>query len=754
MFKWLLITLFTLVATSAWAQNPTCPTRPANDDSNACASTAYVQNQIAATGTGIVSTNAVLETTATTTFPNGVWRADFSAGVGAPPVLYLPSASACSLNGGLGDNGSQVPSANSLCWIAQFPTSGADIREWGALCNGTNDTSAIQAALNYGKSLIIPAGKTCDVSTVNLTANVVLKGQGPGATIQRLASASAGNVIYSNSTSGWTLQDFTVDGNATNETAAGTGILVQGSGNFTIKGVSSNNNKLNGTGGYGFQIQDTTDGTNNTFSLMNNVTGIGNQAQSIYLVYTTGTVANLTIDGFYDLGPTGGAPGMTSTFTVGTTNKISNLKLSNFTVNCNAGGLSLDIMGIAFPGYIQSNGSLGPVYAYNIEAVWNAHIAHGQIINCPSYGMLAQIASSTIEDVHTYNSGTWTFTGGFVLNAYQVKFVHNTVDWVGQYGVDAGGCTLCVIADNVITPISAASPPTTSVGLNAGGGLDTIAANNIITPAASSTSLGVEAETYEGDGNNIGFPWAGSGLVLDHNRITCVGVGGCIGIADSDGMAIQLSGNTIFSTTNNLAYVLATNSVQWGAKNWNPSSVQGDADAVTAASTMLIPDDPRTLIMSGTTTVNNIQTYDQNRVGTGVPYLTLTAGGSGYTSVPTVAITGGTCSTTPTAQALVSGNGVVAGLRMLGYGACSAAPTGVSFSGGGGSGATATVQWELTNLLAGRQIVIIPTSGTTTLTQNAGGLGSIFNRSGSSLSAAINNAYIYVNYNSQWTQNQ
>lgn len=34
-----------------WAQNPTCPTRPFGDSTNACASTAFVQGAIAGTGT-------------------------------------------------------------------------------------------------------------------------------------------------------------------------------------------------------------------------------------------------------------------------------------------------------------------------------------------------------------------------------------------------------------------------------------------------------------------------------------------------------------------------------------------------------------------------------------------------------------------------------------------------------------------------------------------------------------------------------
>lgn len=42
----LLTLAFLLGSTSAWAQNPTCPTRPSSDNSNACASTAFVQNAV------------------------------------------------------------------------------------------------------------------------------------------------------------------------------------------------------------------------------------------------------------------------------------------------------------------------------------------------------------------------------------------------------------------------------------------------------------------------------------------------------------------------------------------------------------------------------------------------------------------------------------------------------------------------------------------------------------------------------------
>ena len=77
--------------------------------------------------------------------------------------------------------------------------------------------------------------------------------------------------------------------------------------------------------------------------------------------------------------------------------------------------------------------------------------------------------------------------------------------------------------------------------------------------------------------------------------------------------------------------------------------------------------------------------------GNTVTALTVTAGGTGYTSAPTVSIAAPTSGTTATATATVSG-GVVTGLTITEAGTnyVSKTPPAVTFSGGGGSGAAAT----------------------------------------------------------------
>lgn len=152
-----------------------------------------------------VATNVALAASATTLYPSGVWRDDFASGNGAPPLWYQPSGSPCSLAAGNGDNGSQVKSADSKCWLAQFPTVGGDIREWGAVCKGGDDTASVNAAFASGINPVLWPPLSCTVTTLNSPPpNFTLLGQGEYASTIVTSSATGdvlpiinGNVIVS-----------------------------------------------------------------------------------------------------------------------------------------------------------------------------------------------------------------------------------------------------------------------------------------------------------------------------------------------------------------------------------------------------------------------------------------------------------------------------------------------------------------------------------------------------------------------------
>lgn len=93
-------------------------------------------------------------------FTGPVQRADFSVGLGAPPLNYH-AANACPWSSG-NDNGACTASSNSTVWVADFPPTGADIREWGATPGGSTDANAaIVAAAAYsiasGAPIVVPS---------------------------------------------------------------------------------------------------------------------------------------------------------------------------------------------------------------------------------------------------------------------------------------------------------------------------------------------------------------------------------------------------------------------------------------------------------------------------------------------------------------------------------------------------------------------------------------------------------------------
>lgn len=78
----------------------------------------------------LVATNADLAVTATAAYPSGVWRVDYSAGFGAPPLLFVPESGTCAANSLVNDAGSCVDSTDGNSWVAK-PVGPFDPREFG-----------------------------------------------------------------------------------------------------------------------------------------------------------------------------------------------------------------------------------------------------------------------------------------------------------------------------------------------------------------------------------------------------------------------------------------------------------------------------------------------------------------------------------------------------------------------------------------------------------------------------------------------
>ncbi len=148
------------------------------------------------TGIPFVVDNTALAALATS-FSATVLRLDYAAGNGAPPLIFLAQTGSCAANSMTNDGGSCVDASNANSWRASHPDAGADVREWGAKCDGTtNDAEAIQAAIVAKPTGIVrlPGGiKICRFNqtlTIN-ASNLTIQGAGDGAPNRGLNTAQS-----------------------------------------------------------------------------------------------------------------------------------------------------------------------------------------------------------------------------------------------------------------------------------------------------------------------------------------------------------------------------------------------------------------------------------------------------------------------------------------------------------------------------------------------------------------------------------
>lgn len=138
---------------------------------------------------------------------SSVYRAGYATAGDSPTLLYTASGSACSLNAGAGDGGSQVPSSNGKCWLAQF-NEPIDVRSFGAKCdnnNATDDAGAIQNALNagIGKAVRLPQNRACYIrSTITASGPIDFGGYGSGSGAGGISNDSSTLISYTGFTTG------------------------------------------------------------------------------------------------------------------------------------------------------------------------------------------------------------------------------------------------------------------------------------------------------------------------------------------------------------------------------------------------------------------------------------------------------------------------------------------------------------------------------------------------------------------------
>jgi hypothetical protein len=304
------------------------------------------------------------------------------------------------------------------------------------------------------------------------------------------------------------------------------------------------------------------------------------------------------------------------------------------------------------------------------------------------YGIVAQGYNLQIHGNLVYNNGgTNVGNGGILANCYASSITANVVTNHLGFGIDAGAGIFTLSAGNRVT--------TSRIGINAGGALEPRIIGNSVINASYYGILIYNNETTA-EGAPIGVP---SRYVSISENVIDMPLGGG-GIALIDGpQNVTIARNTFITAPGadiSLSLLPLTDSVTIEGNTLDGVPSLHYADPYVTATgpfaglnALTYPDViDGVAIQSGTAPVQCIRSLNAGNYDNYVTFVKLTAGGSGYTSAPTVSFSGGGGSGA-TAEAYIT-NGAVIGFRMgsvgAGYGS---APT-VTISGGGGSGAAAT----------------------------------------------------------------
>lgn len=148
----------------------------------------------------------------------------------------------------------------------------ANIRAFGAIGDGTtDDTTAIQAAINSGYPVLIPQGTfICD--KITLLSNSMIIGYGPSSILKIKGSSVNTTFITIANKSFITIKGITIDGNLTNQTTVMTAIDANTSGNIVIEGCYIHDVKGNGIN---FASCSNNKVVNNRLVTLGNTGGIG-----------------------------------------------------------------------------------------------------------------------------------------------------------------------------------------------------------------------------------------------------------------------------------------------------------------------------------------------------------------------------------------------------------------------------------------------------------------------------------------------
>ena len=575
-------------------------------------------------------------------------------------------------------------SVTSRTLAARFADS-VNVRDFGATGDGTtNDTTAIQAAITYAvaqaRAIYLPPG-TYRVST--LTYSSGLKGIiGAGrqhTTIKRIDNAvSTQYLINVGAVAVVHVSELTLDGNKANNTVDGACVVIIGASQISLRNITATNAKSSGGNfGWGIFIRSNADAAGGTTSTIDNCIVSLNGGHGIDLDVTASYVS---VSGCSLIGNT--RNGLTATIAAPADGSMSRIRITNNTATNNTQS------GIGLSGIIAG---------WGLSAIKWATISGNTITDNGLYGLAWQGAHGSITNNNIANNGnTSPYTSaGVLLNASYTEFSGNVVNANQTWGVDAGGCQYRSITGNTISDTYSLGAAGAGTGLNLGASMATSVVGNIFVMNGArvgddgGTNLAIHR--YDGGQNYPAIPFPGSdiSIIANHFVLPKTGTQQSWGIyADGCPSGVVIKDNVFSGGLEARLIYGGADDILIEGNRW--SGALSGSSLASATGALVVPDYADTLLLTGTAhDITDLMTYAQSLNAGKVTGIIVANIGTGFTSTPAVALTGGG-GTGATATALLDGAGHVGGFTITNPGSGYTSAPAVGITGGGGSGATAT----------------------------------------------------------------
>lgn len=562
--------------------------------------------------------------------------------------------------------------------IPQF----ANAEYYGAKCDGvTDDTAALQRALDDGKKVLLPEG-TIITGPLTFKAGSGFVGRGVGKTILKAVSASQVRIINMTG-AGCSLDGLSLEGRGT--TIYGdwrNGLLsVVNATDFEIKNIQIRN-----APNVGAMFYNCSKGVKR--GVVENLTVLATGWKGIVVFSPCSAIDFRNIEQTGSVGNHGFSFDPYIWSTPIATGSVTDIHIDGLYAHDNTQGFGLFTFGL----FAGGTGYDDFYYTFTEQMVSNSTFKNLKFENNVSGAVLGG-SRCNYHSVEASGNGS----SGMVINGYKCNY--NLINSWGNksYGIDMGGASYCTVTNINLS----GNNPTGDfcIALNVGGCVGCVVDGGVIADNGlnNSNCTAIVLTGKEGDGT---YAYTQNG---GFNRITNLFLQG-----SSNQYAIRAWRGDSCSVIENITMNGFTTSTAIQDRTFNtntpvtirnvtvPATNYPNGVVLASASTLVVPDHAEFAYITGTTSITAIKTQTQNDFTGKVNDVLVTAVGQGYKLSDTVTFSGDGSGATGTLDIGRGSGGAIVSVNITnpgsGYTNCT-----VNVSSSTGSGFSGTVDLGAVN---------------------------------------------------------